>query len=160
MFLRITCCKKSLAASFSNSRRGRMLLEVSSRIPMRKRQIRVAPEISNFLRRAVFQNFEIALIQIRDEFVAAIDYRGDQVHQARGGNDRRGSRLCESRTLQDSVPDSVPARRWRWRAEAAVSGLAQFVARAWCGESQKQRCQEPCGSRRNRAQSSHANHHR
>ncbi len=59
-----------------------MLLEVSSSTPMRSGKIGLAPEEANFLRHAVFENGEIALIEIGDESVVMVhhgDHEMDEV---------------------------------------------------------------------------------
>src|ERR1700675_8174 len=52
-----------------------------------KGEIRLASEEADLLRRAILQNPEIILLEIRDEIVAAIGDRGDKMDQADGRPD-------------------------------------------------------------------------
>src|ERR1700722_12403796 len=54
-----------------------------------QRKVGFAAEIANLLRIAVFEDFEIGLIEIGDKIAVAVHDRGDEVNEAGGGSDGR-----------------------------------------------------------------------
>ena len=52
-----------------------------------ERHVGLTAEKKDFLRRTVFHNLEIALVQVRDEVPMAIHHSGNEVDEAGGGND-------------------------------------------------------------------------
>ena len=103
---RKTLKRKLVEASCSNFRRSRMLLEVSSSMPMRKGEIGLPAEIANFLRGFVVKNFEVVFFEVGDEFVAAIEHGEEDVHEVDAALDDGG----------------ILAGRWSVRAVGRLNG--------------------------------------
>jgi hypothetical protein len=86
---RIVRFKKSMAASCSKLSRSRMLLEVSSSRPMRSGRSVSRPKNRMSCGIAVFEDFEISLVQVGDEAPVLVRHGDHQMHQARRDADRR-----------------------------------------------------------------------
>ena len=111
-FLRITLFKKSIACVFFEFETRTDAIGSIEQNAYPQWQIGFAAEESNLLWRSVFQNFEVCLIEVGDEIVAAVSDGSHQMHETCGRYDgRRRIFLCfvveGSGEASDCAPEAV-----------------------------------------------------